>query len=195
VGNLNLIQRNDHERRLSKLHKSIRSRLDQDVGTVGDTGEADLSEGNIDIHTLVLASICNLLGKCLELTVKRSPATSFFLLSLKLLFIAIPVLPPAVASFVKLHLGGLAVELDIPSLSFSNHDRRLEVHMDKDNQLMCTGLEEEMLNVAEKHVDMLTAERRQVAETILVNLDFSRHTLSIQRRPQVDVGQLHGASI
>jgi hypothetical protein len=56
-------------------------------------------------------------------------------------------------------------------------------------------LEEEMLDVAEEYVDVLTTERRQVAETVLVNLDFSRHTLSIQGWPQVNVRQLHRATI
>jgi hypothetical protein len=195
VGNFNLIERNDHERRLSKLHESIRSGLNQDVGTVGNTGESNLPEGDIDIDAFVLSGVGNLFSKRLELTVERGSASSLFLLSLKLFFITIPVLASAVASFIKLHLGGLAVELDIPSLSLSNHDGVLEMYMNKNNQLMCAGLEEEMLDVAEEYVDVLTSERRQVAETVLVNFDFSRNTLSIQGGPQVNVRQLHRASI
>lgn len=52
-----------------------------------------------------------------------------------------------------------------------------------------------MLDVAEEHVDMLIAEGREVAETILMNFHFPWDTFSIERRPKVHIGQLYRASV
>jgi hypothetical protein len=43
---------------------------------------------------------------------------------------------------------------------------------------MCAGLKEEMLDVAEKDIN-LTTTMIAVAETILMDLDFSRNTLAV----------------
>ena len=60
------------------------------------------------------------------------------------------------------------------------------MHMNDDNQLMRAGLEEEVLDVAEKNID-LTATMVAVAQTILMNLYFSRNALAVKARSYKDV--------
>ena len=81
------------------------------------------------------------------------------MLGLKFFLITITVLAASVSGFIELHLGGLAVELNIARLTLTNHNRGLEMDVDEDNQFVSTRLEEEMLHVAEEHVHVLTAER------------------------------------
>lgn len=50
VGNLNVGQRNDQEGRLDHLHQTLGGRLEEDVLFGKDTGEAQLSIGNLDIE-------------------------------------------------------------------------------------------------------------------------------------------------
>lgn len=159
VGNFDLVQGDHHEGRLRELDQCVSCRLDKDIGAVGNTGETNLSERNVDIYTLILSSISDLLGECLEFAIERGSPASFLLLSLKLFLVAISMLAPAVASLVKLHFRGLAVELDIPCLSLSNHYGGLQVHVDEDDQLVSAWLEEEMLDVAKEHINMFVAER------------------------------------
>jgi hypothetical protein len=59
--------------------------------------------------------------------------------------------------------------------------------VNEDNQLVSTWLEEQMFDVAEKHVDMFIPERRHVSKTVLMYLDLTRNALPIQRRSKVDV--------
>lgn len=159
MSNLDLIQCDGRERRLGELNQSICGRLNQDIGPVRNTSKADFSERNVDIHALIFASVCDLLRKSLELPIQCSPASSFLLLSLEFLLVSIAVFTPTVSSFIKLHFCGLTIKLDILRLSLANHDGRFEVHMDEDNQFMGTGLKEKMLDVAEKDINMLIAER------------------------------------
>jgi hypothetical protein len=158
MGNFNLVERDNHERRLCKLNKGIRSRLDKNIGAIRHTRETNFAERNINIDALVLARIRDLLGESLELAVQGRPSASFFLLGLEFLLVAVAVLAAAVARLVELHLGGFAVELDVARLPLSDHDWCLEVHVDYDDQFVVTRLEEEMLDVAEEHVDVLVAE-------------------------------------
>jgi hypothetical protein len=69
------------------------------------------------------------------------------------------------------------------------------MHMNDHNQFMVTWLEEEMLDVAKENVHMLIAERRQIPETILVDFDFARDALSIQRWAKVDIRELHRPTV
>ena len=195
MGDLDLVESDDHEGWLSELDKGIRCWLDQDIRTVRNTREADFAERDINIHALIFARICYLLRERLELAIKSCAPPSFFLFGLKFFLISISVLASAVSSFVKLHFSGLAIELNVPGLSFPNHDRCLQVNVNEDNQLMSTGLEEEMLDVAEKHINVLVAERRQITKTILVDFHFAGNPLSIKRWPQVNIRQLYRAAI
>jgi hypothetical protein len=43
--------------------------LNQDIGPVWNAGKANFSEWDIDVDTLILASVRNLLGKGFELAV------------------------------------------------------------------------------------------------------------------------------
>lgn len=160
MGNFDLVERDHHERWLCELDERVRCWLNQHIGAVGNTGEANLADGDIDIHTLVLSGIGNLLGECLELPIQSCSASSFLLFSLKLLLVSVTMLAPTVASFIELHFSGFPVELYIARLSLADHDRGFEMNVDKHNQLMGTGLKEQMLDVAEEHVDMLIAKRR-----------------------------------
>lgn len=159
MSNFDLVQGDHHEGGLGELDQCIGRRLNKNIGAVGNTGEADLSEGDVDIYTLILASISDFLSECLELAIKRGSPASFLLLSLKFFLVTISMLASAVASLVELHFRGLAIELDIPCLSLPDHDRCLQVHVDEDNQLVGAWLEEEMLDVAKEHINMLVAER------------------------------------
>jgi hypothetical protein len=60
--------------------------------------------------------------------------------------------------------------------------------MDDDDQFVLTRLKEEMLDVAEENIDsVLGVERRLISETILVDLDLTRHTLTIHCRANEDI--------
>lgn len=195
MGNLDLVQSDHHEGRLSELNQCISCRLNEDVGTVGNTGEPNLSERDVDIYTFVLPGVSNLLGERLELAIKCSSSTSLLLFSLKFFLVAIAVLAPAVSSLVKLHFSGLAIELDIPRLSLPDHDGGLQVHVDEHDQFVGTWLKEEMLDIAEKHIDMFVTERRQIAKTVLVDLHLSGNTFSIQRGSKIYVGQFYRTTV
>lgn len=69
VGDLDLVQRDGHERRFGELDERIRCRLNQHIRAVGNTGKPDFAEGDIHVHPFILAGIGNLFSKCLELTV------------------------------------------------------------------------------------------------------------------------------
>lgn len=159
MGKFDLVQGDHHKGGLGQLDQSVCGRLNEDIGAVGNTGEPNFSEGDVDIHTLVLSSISNFLCERLKLAVKSGSPASLLLLGLELFLVSIAMLAPTVASLVKLHLGSLAIELDVPCLSLSNHDRSLQMHVDEDNHFVSTGLEEEMFDVAEEYINMLIAER------------------------------------
>jgi len=149
MGDLNFIQGDGQERWLRQLDKGICSRLNQDVGSVRDTSETDFTERNVNINTLILASIRDLLSEGLEFTVQARSAASFFLLGLKFFLVTVAVLTTTVTCFVELHLGGFTIELNVARLSLSNHDWCLKVHVDQDDEFVITGLEEKMLDIAE----------------------------------------------
>lgn len=87
-----------------------------------------------------------------------------------------------VTSLVELHLSGLPIELNISCLSFTYHDRRLEMDVNKHDQLMSTWLEEEVLDVAEQYIDVFVAEGGNIAQTVLMYFDFARYSFTIERR-------------
>jgi hypothetical protein len=58
--------------------------------------------------------------------------------------------------------------------------------MDNDNEFMRAGLEEEMLDVIENNVHLVTA-RVMITETILMDLDFARNTLAVHGWPDEDI--------
>lgn len=169
------------------MNERVRGRLNQHIGAVGNTGKPDFAEGDINVHPFVLSGIGNLFSECLELTIQSCSAPPFLLLGLKLLLVAESMFASTVSSFIELHFRGLAVELNVSCLSLPNHDRGFQMDMNQDDQLVGTGLEKQVLDVAKKHVDMLVAEGRKVAKTILVDLHFAGDTLPIERWPKVHV--------
>ena len=62
------------------------------------------------------------------------------------------------------------------------------MNMYDDNQLVRRGLEEQVLHVTEEDVN-LTATMIVVAETIIVDLQFTSNTLAVKARPNEDVVQ------
>lgn len=162
MGNLDLIESDHHERRLGQLDKSISGWLNQNIGSVWNTSESDFTERNVHIDTFILSSISNLLCEGLELAIEGSSAAALLLFSLKFLLISESVLASTVASFIELHFSCLSVELNVSGLSFTNHDWCFQVYMDEDDQFMCTGLEEQVLDVAKEHIHVLGTERRVV---------------------------------
>lgn len=188
MSDFNLAESNDHERRLRELDESIGRRLDQDVGAIGHTTEPNLSEWDIDINALIFSSIGNLLGKAFEFSIQRSSTSPFLLLGLEFFLVPIAVPAATVSGLVELHFRGLSVKLNVPGLSFSNHDWRFEVDMNENDQLVSAWLEEEMFHIAEENIHVLRTEGRQVSKTILMDLDFPGHALSVKRGTKIDIG-------
>lgn len=195
MGDFDLVQRNNEERRLRELHQSVRSRLNEHIRSIRHSVETNLPERNVDVNALVFACIGYLLGKGLEFPVQCSSAAPLFLLRLEFFFIAVTMLAPTVAGLIELHIRSLAIELDILGLSLTDHDRRLQMNMDNNDHLVSTRLEEQMLHVAEKDINMLIPEWRLVAETVLMDFNLPWHTLAIKRRPEVDIRELNGPAI
>lgn len=195
MGNLNFTQRHHQERRFRQLNNSIRGRLNQYIRAVGDAVETDFSKRNINVNPLVPASIGDLLSECFEFSVQCKPTASFFLLSLKLLFVSITVLPSAISSFIKLHFRSFPIELDVLGLPFTDHDRSFQVDMDDNNHFVCTGLEKQVLNVAEKNINMLATQWRLISETVLVNFDFAWYSFAIQRWSKIHIGKFRRPTI
>lgn len=68
-------------------------------------------------------------------------------------FIPVHIVPPtAVASLVDGGIDHLSVELDIQGLLLVQHDGVLQAHMDDHQHLLLTGLENEVLDVAEDDI-------------------------------------------
>ena len=68
------------------------------------------------------------------------------------------------------------------------------MNMYDDNQLMRRGLEEQMLHVTEEDVN-LTATMVVVAETIVVDLQFTSNTLAVKARPNEDIVKSHRLTV
>lgn len=69
------------------------------------------------------------------------------------------------------------------------------MHMNDDNQLMRTGLEEEMLDIAEKDIHMLILEWRLITQPVLMNFHFTGNSFSVEWWPKIDVRQLDRSAI
>ena len=63
-----------------------------------------------------------------------------------------------------------------------------------DNQLVRRGLEEQVLHVTEEDVN-LTATMVVVAETIVVDLQFTSNTLAVKARPNEDIVKSHRLTV
>ena len=63
-----------------------------------------------------------------------------------------------------------------------------------DNQLVRRGLEKEMLHVTEEDVN-LTATMVVIAETIIMDLQFTSNTLAVQARPGEDIVETHRLTV
>ena len=63
-----------------------------------------------------------------------------------------------------------------------------------DNQLVRRRLEEQVLHVTEEDVN-LTATMVVVAETIVVDLQFSSNTLAVKARPNEDIVKSHRLTV
>jgi hypothetical protein len=112
----------------------------------------------------------HLLREGLELPVQHLPSLPFLLLKFDFVFISVAVLALPVARFIELNIRCLAVELHILSvlqyktgrdsktkgtyvrLPFSDHHRRLQMYVNNHEQFVVAGLEEKMLDVAEKDI-------------------------------------------
>lgn len=66
-------------------------------------------------------------------------------------------LPLPISRLVELHVRSFSVELDVLSFFLPYHDGIFEMYMDDDDQFACARLEEEVLHVAEKHIDIVPA--------------------------------------
>ena len=62
------------------------------------------------------------------------------------------------------------------------------------NQLMGRWLEEQVLHVTEEDVN-LTATVVVVAETVIVDLQFTSNTLAVKARPNVDIVKSHRLTV
>jgi hypothetical protein len=69
------------------------------------------------------------------------------------------------------------------------------MNMDQNDELMSTRLEEQMFNVAEQYIDVLIAEWRHIAKTILVDLDLTGHSFTIKRWSKIDIRKLDRAAV
>ncbi|KAG9378505.1 Nucleosome binding factor SPN SPT16 subunit [Pyrenophora tritici-repentis] len=98
--------------------------------------------------------IGNLLGKVLELLVESRTPPTLLLFLLKLLLVTKLVPTLTVTRLVELHLCGFSDKLDILGLLLAKHDGVLEVYVDDDDELVLGGLEEQVLHVTEKDVDL-----------------------------------------
>ena len=63
-----------------------------------------------------------------------------------------------------------------------------------DDQLVRRRLEKEMLHVAEEDVN-LTATMVVVAETVIMNLQFTSNTLAVKARPGEDIIETHRLTV
>lgn len=63
-----------------------------------------------------------------------------------------------------------------------------------DDQLVRRGLEEEMLHVTEEDVN-LAAAMVVVAETVIMDLQFTSNTLAVQARPSEDIVETHWLTV
>ena len=68
------------------------------------------------------------------------------------------------------------------------------MNMYDDNQFVRRGLEEQVLHVTEEHVN-LTATMVVVAETIVVDLQFTSNTLAVKARPDEDIVKCHWLTV
>ena len=68
------------------------------------------------------------------------------------------------------------------------------MNMYNDNQLMGRRLEEQVLHVTEEDVN-LTAAMVVVAETVVVDFQFTSNTLAVKARPNVDIVKSHGLTV
>lgn len=169
--------------------------LNENVGPVRNSCEANLPERDVNIHAFVLPCVSDLLGERLEFPVEGRSTPPFFLLCFELLFVPKAMLASAIASLVKLHFRGFPIELNVSRLPLANHDGCLQVDVNQDNHFMSAGLEEQMLHVAEKHIDVFVTEWRYVTETVLMYFNFSRNALAIQRRSKVDIRELQRPAV
>jgi hypothetical protein len=151
VNDLDLGQCDDERRHLGQLDEGVGRRLEQYVGPEGHALEAELAEGDVDLK-VALGRLGDALGKRLKLLVELGPTLTLLLLELNLVLVAVAVLALAVARLVKGDVGRLADKLDVLGLLLANHDGRLEVDVDNDNELVVARLEEEVLDVAEQEV-------------------------------------------
>ena len=146
------------------------------------------------MEVLALARVGDAFGESLELLVERHSAATFFLLLLELFLVSISMAALAVASLVELHLGGLAVKLQILGLALADDDGISEVHVDDNDELLLTGLEEKVLDVRKKNVDFDAAEVN-IANTVLMYLDGAADTFGLQGRSKEDIVKPQRATI
>jgi hypothetical protein len=113
MSDFDVFQSDDHEWWLGELDQAVCRWLTKDAGSERDTVEAKLTERDIDVDVLVLASFGDLLGECLEFSVKSSSASSLFLFLLEFFLVTISVSSLSVSSLIELDISSFTVELDI----------------------------------------------------------------------------------
>lgn len=106
VANLNLAEGDDGERHIGEMDEAVGRRLEEDVGPVGNTGEAELAEGDVDLDARVarIGGRSDTLGESLELLVEALATLALLLLELDLILVAIAVLALLVARLIELDI-------------------------------------------------------------------------------------------
>jgi len=69
------------------------------------------------------------------------------------------------------------------------------MNMNDNDEFMLGWLEEEMPDIVEQDIDCLHIDAMNVSNTVLMDLDMPRHTLTIQSRPNKQEIKLLGATI
>ena len=181
VGDFDLLKRDHCERWLGQLYQAVGSGLHEDVRAVGNTTKAQVAERYVYGDALVGASACDLVGKVLELLIESYPTSTFLLLLFKFLLIMLSVLALAISRLVELHIGSLSVELNVLRFFLPDHDGIFEMNVNDNDQLVLARLEEQMLDIAEEQIDVVST-MITVSKTILMDLDLARDTLTIHSR-------------
>lgn len=111
-------------------------------GSGRDTIETKLAVRNVNADVLVACSICDLLGKVLELFIECRSSPALFLLLLELFLVTELVAALTVTGVIELHFCSFADELNILGFLLAQHDGVFEMNVDDDNEFMLRRLEE-----------------------------------------------------
>jgi hypothetical protein len=105
----------DCEGELRQVHETIGRREKENVGSVRDTRETELSERHVDFEPVLLSLSRRLdaSGKVAKELVELCPSLSIFLLLLDLVFVSVPRSSLLSSGLIERHVRDLSVELHI----------------------------------------------------------------------------------